>query len=109
MKAVDAVKLQATVLASPLKETYGTAEDRISAYEKLKEEREAEEKAAQKEKEKAEKEAAREKKKTSTTKKSSGRKRQSALEKTVNSAATTIGREVGKKLIRGLFDTLLKG
>ena len=108
MKAVDAVKLQATVLASPLKETYGTAEDRISAYEELKEQREAEEKAAQKEKEKAEKEAAREKKKASSTKKSSGRKRQSALEKTVNSAATTIGREVGKKLIRGLFDTLLK-
>ena len=59
-------------------------------------------------KEKAEKEAAKEKKKTAAAKKSSGRKKQSAFEKTINSAANTIGREVGKKLIRGLFDTLLK-
>ena len=108
MKAVEAVTLQATVLASPLKEKYGTAEDRVSAYEKLKEQREAEEKEAQKEKEKAEKAAAKEKKKATTAKKSTSRKRQSALEKTINSAANTIGREVGKKLIRGLFDTLLK-
>ena len=44
----------------------------------------------------------------STTKKttSSSRKRQSALEKTVNSAANTIGRELGKRLVRGIFDTL---
>ena len=56
MKAVEAVTLQANVLASPLKEKYGTVEDRVSAYEKLNEQREAAEKAAQKEREKAEKE-----------------------------------------------------
>ena len=110
MKAVEAVTLQANVLASPLKEKYGTVEDRVSAYEKLNEQREAAEKAAQKEREKAEKEKekAEKEKKKSSAKKSSGRKKQSAFEKTINSAANTIGREVGKKLIRGLFDTLLK-
>ena len=110
MQAVDAVTLQANVLASPLKETYGTTEDRESAYEKLQEQREAQEKAAQEEAEKAEKEAAQAKKRTSSSgsRKSSGRKKQSVFEKTINSAANTIGREVGKKLIRGLFDTLLK-
>ena len=108
MSAVEAVTLQAHILASPLKEKYGTLEDRESAYEKLQQQREAEEKAEQEAKEKAEKEAAKEKKKTAAAKKSSGRKKQSAFEKTINSAANTIGREVGKKLIRGLFDTLLK-
>ena len=108
MSAVEAVTLQAHILASPLKEKYGTLEDRESAYEKLQQQREAEEKAEKEAKEKAEKEAAKEKKKTAAAKKSSGRKKQSAFEKTINSAANTIGREVGKKLIRGLFDTLLK-
>ena len=108
MNAVEAVTLQAHILASPLKEKYGTLEDRESAYEKLQQQREAEEKARQEAKEKAEKEAAKEKKKAATTKKASSRKKQTAFEKTINSAANTIGREVGKKLIRGLFDTLLK-
>ena len=108
MNAVEAVTLQAHVLASPLKEKYADVEDRESAYEKLQQQREAEEKAAKEAQEKAEKEAAKEKKKTSTAKKSSGRKKQTALEKTINSAANTIGREVGKKLIRGLFGTWLK-
>ena len=114
MKAVDAATLQATVQASPLKDKYATAEDRKSAYEELNEQREEAEKAEKKAQEKAEKEAEKEKKKAekkktaSRSRSSSGRKKQSALEKTINSAANTIGREVGKKIVRGIFDTLLK-
>jgi len=113
MNAVDAVTLQSHVLSNPMKEKYGTVEDRISAYEKLKEQRDEPEKAAQEEKakaekEKAEKEKAAQEKKKSSTKKTSTRKTQSIFQKTINSAANTIGREVGRKLIRGLFDTLLK-
>ena len=42
------------------------------------------------------------KKKTTT----SSRKKTSAVEKTINSAANTIGRELGKKLIRGILGNL---
>ena len=111
MKAVEAVTLQATVLASPLKEKYSKTEDRESAYEELTALREEEEKAEKEAQEKAEKEAAKEKaakEKAAKKKSSSSRKKQSVFEKTLNSAANTIGREVGKKLIRGIFDTLLK-
>ena len=34
---------------------------------------------------------------------SSSRKKANPLEKAVNSAANTIGREVGKRIVRGLF------
>lgn len=37
---------------------------------------------------------------------SSGRKKTTAVEKTINSAANTIGREIGKKLVRGILGTL---
>lgn len=112
MSAVDAQVLQSVVAASTLKEKYGEVTDRESAYEELQEKREEAEKAAKKEAEKAEKEAekkAKEKEKAQKTKsKSSSRKKQSVFEKALNSTANTIGREIGKKLVRGLFDTLLK-
>ena len=57
-----------------------------------------------KEKEREAKEKEKAKKKTA----SSGRKKQTAFEKTVNTAANTIGRELGKKFVRGLFDILKK-
>ncbi len=112
MSAVSAAELQAVVAASPLREKYAQLEDRESAFELLEEQRkeEAEEEAqaaekARKEAEKKEKEKEKAKK---TSKSSSGRKKKSAFEKTVDSAANTIGRELGKKLVRGLLDTFLK-
>lgn len=112
MNAVDDVTLQAQILASPLKEKYATAEDRESAHEVLTEEQEAAEQAEQEAKEKAEKEAEKKAKEKEKAKKKSSskstRKKSSALQKAVNSTANTIGREIGKKLVRGLFDTLLK-
>ncbi len=106
MNAVEDTVLQSCITASSYNEKYGKAVDRESAYEVLEEQsRNAEEKKAADEKAK-EKEKAR-----STPKKaasSSRRKRQSPLEKAINSTANTIGREVGKQLIRGLFGILSK-
>ncbi len=116
MSAVDAVTLQAQILASPLEDKYDDVEDRESAYEVLKAQQEAEAKAEQEAKELAEREAALEaaekkraaERKSTSSRSSSARKKQSALEKTISSAANTIGREVGKKIVRGLFDTFFK-
>ena len=106
MNAVDEGKIGEIISSSPLGNKYKETIDRRSAFEILSEEREqAEREAAReaeaKEKEKKEKEAS--KKKTSSGK--PGRKKQSAFQKTVNSAATTIGRELGRKFIRGLLGT----
>ena len=112
MKAVDAVTLQANILACPLKDKYAVAEDRESAYELLQEQQEAEEKAEAEEQEKAEKEAEKAKKEKEKAKakktSSSSRKKNTVLNKALTSTANTIGREVGKKIVRGLFDTFFK-
>ena len=49
-----------------------------------------------------EKEAAR-KKSTTSKKTSSTKKKSTALDKAITSAANTVGREVGKRIVRGLF------
>lgn len=105
MNAVSEAVLQPVIAGSPLADKYSITEDRHSAYEELAEMREEEAEAAEKAAQKAEREAA--KKKTSrTTKKTSSRRRQSALEKAINSTANTIGRELGKQIVRGIFGTL---
>ncbi len=110
MNAVDAVLLQSTVLASPLRSKYSAEEDRESAYEVLAQEREAaiKEEAKQKEEEEKAKEKEKKEKEKAAKKKSSGRKKTSVFEKAMSSTANTIGREIGKKIVRGLFDTFLK-
>jgi len=105
MAAVDDATLQAVVNASIYKSKYAAEQDNESAYEQLAKaaEQEAAEEAAAKEKE--------EKKTTKAktqAKKSSGRKKTSVLEKAVNSTANTIGREIGKKVVRGIFGSFLK-
>ena len=105
MKAVDPSDISETNRLCPLKHKYTAGIDRESAFEELQELREKEE-----EEEKRQKEAEERKKASASRKTSSGgRKRQTAFEKTVNSAANTIGREVGKRIVRGLFDTFFKG
>jgi hypothetical protein len=112
---------------SPLCDEYSQMEDRRSAYEVLEEVRqdalareEAEARQKAFEKEQQAQQAAWEKemrerdrayrqmmgRTTSTRRSTSTRKRQSPLEKTINSAANTVGRELGKSLIRGLFGNL---
>ncbi|MBQ3503431.1 MAG: DUF853 family protein [Oscillospiraceae bacterium] len=65
--------------------------------EKLQKERER----LEKERERLEKERARSRKKTT-----SSRKKSSAFDKAVSSAANTVGREIGKKLVRGILGSL---
>ena len=100
MSAVSDAELSAVVDASLFKNKYSVEQDNLSAYEQLVNER-AEEEKAEAAKEKEEKEKAK-------TKKTSGRKRQTAFEKAVNSAANTIGREIGKKVVRGIFGSFFK-
>ncbi len=93
---------------SPLRGKYETTEDRWSAYEELNDLREQEqERLAAEEKEKlAEKQAKQKEKEQAARKKtttSSRRASQSPMKKVVNSAANTVGREIGKKIVRGLF------
>ena len=115
MKAATAEEIKAAIEASPLAQRYNTSEDRRSAYEMLEEVRAEEQEQAEKEAKEAEKEKERKEKEKAKAKKTSSRststrKRQSALEKTVNktisTAANTVGRELGKQLIRGLFGNL---
>lgn len=108
MEIVADEVLRLVVAGSPLAQKYAQTEDRESAYEVLEAQgkKEAEEQAKEearlekeKEKEKARKAASH---KTSTAR----RKTNTAMKKAVSSAANTVGREVGKKLVRGLFDVL---
>ncbi|MBR6521914.1 MAG: DUF853 family protein [Oscillospiraceae bacterium] len=105
MNAVSESVLQAIINGSPLADKYNTAQNRHSAYEELaemqQEAKEAEEKAARIEA------AAKALKSTisTTAKKSGGSRKQTPLEKAINATATTIGRELGKQIVRGLFGT----
>lgn len=105
MAAVDDATLQAVVDSSTYKSKYSVEVDGESAYEQLvkvteQEEMEEAEAKAKKEQEKA--------KAKLSSKTSSGRKKQSTLEKAVNSTANTIGREIGKKVVRGLLGSFFK-
>ena len=111
MKAVDAVTLQATVLACPLRDKYLNEVDEESAFEVLTEEAAQKEEEAQKALEEKEKEAERkaiQKQAEKEAKEKEKRRKNNVLTKAANSAANTIGREIGKKVIRGLLNTLLK-
>lgn len=83
---------------SPYKSKYTDSIDRESAYELLKKRAET---LKAEEAEAAKLEAAQKPKK-------SGRKRQSAMEALVKSAARSIGSQVGRQIIRGILGSLLK-
>ena len=114
MNAAGEAAIQENVSANPLKAKYQQVKDRESAYEILQEEAEE----AQEEKEQAAKKAAREAEKKAsarkssssgkkaTTKKSTTKKSKSAFDKVLSSAANTVGRELGKQLVRGILGSL---
>ncbi len=108
MDAASEADVTFAIKQSPLFGKYEKTEDKESAYEKITEIREEEQKAAEKaakEEEKAKEKAKKEKEKAKKKSSSATKKATSAFTKTVNSAANTIGREVGKKIVRGIFDT----
>ena len=117
MSAASDEEIQHAIFVSPLRDKYSEAVDRESAYELIEEQREEEEaaRAEAEAKEQAEKEAAakakeKEKKAKEAAKKTSkaARKTTAILSKTASSTANTIGRELGKSIIRGLFGTWKK-
>ena len=138
MSAAPETEVKAAVQSSPLAQKYGQVQDRRSAYEVLEEVRqqetareeeearqaawEKEQKAREKElkaqqaaweKEQRERErmyrqAAPRRTSTTTRRTTSSRKKQDPLEKAINSAANTVGRELGKQIVRGLFGTFRK-
>ena len=115
MSAASEQEIRQAIFVSPLRDKYSEVVDRESAYELISEQREAEEKEraeaeakAQAEKEAAEKAKQKEKEqKAKAAKKPSkaAKKTTAILSKTASSTANTIGRELGKSIIRGLFGT----
>ena len=97
-----------------LNRKYGKALDRQSAYEDLEEMAEQEEKEAARLAKQEERHAASTRSTTrsggsrSGGSRSGGRKSTSFTSKAVTSAANTIGREVGKSLVRGILGALTK-
>ena len=95
---------------------YDKSFDRESAYELLVQEQKQEEKRLQKEAEEEEKRKAKEAKEKerarSSSSRSSTRKKKSvgqkALEKTINTTATTIGRNLGKSIVRSILGGIFK-
>ena len=83
------------------------AEEKEAERKRLAEEKEAERKRIAAEKEAEKKKAAQEKEKAKK-KAAAAKKTSSVLNKAASATASTIGREVGKQLIRGLFGTLGK-
>lgn len=131
MNASAPGRIDAVIASSPLEEKYGNIVDRESAFEVLTEQRaqadrEAEEAAAAaaaekeaaakaKEEERLRKEAEKKAKEEAKAKEAAKKKSAAArktvsktAQRTVNAAATSIGRELGKQLFRGLFGTLKK-
>jgi len=133
MKAADPAVINSVIASSPLVNKYAAVTDRRSAYEELEEKRadeaeeeqerlelEAERKALEKERKELEERqrkaasasrtysSSSRSRSTSSRSRSSSRSRKSPLEKAIDTTATTIGREIGKKIVRGLFDTFLK-
>ena len=134
MSAAPEADVRQAIQKSPLCQKYAQALDRRSAYEVLEEVRdqqvaqeeaaarqaawEKEQKAREKEmkaqqaaweREQRERERAYRqappRRPSASSRSSSSRKKQDPLEKAINSAANTVGREVGKQIVRGLFGT----
>lgn len=96
--------------SSPVKGKYDREQDRNSAFEQLQEQEAARARAEEaKTMEEREAKEAKEIQRTQNRKSSSrGYKRQTPIEKATNAVFSTIGREVGRTLIRGILGSLRK-
>lgn len=112
---------RAVIDANGMKQKYDKAIDNFSAYEYFEQQNEEQEKEEQETAEKAAKQAAKEEKKAAKSAKSTTTKRTSAATKAAkktksaaskamtrvtNSAMSTIGRELGRSIIRGIFGSI---
>lgn len=117
MSALPAGDIDRNIRDNPLYPKYAKAKDRQSAYEELTELQEKEEKEARKQAEREEKARSSSSRssssrsgstRSSSSRSTSSKKKSTAVNKVVSSAANTIGRELGKSLIRGLMGSLKK-
>ena len=113
MNAVEAFMLQDNIDRNPLKSKYAKAVDQESAYEVLTEEAQQEAQEAEEAARKAAEEAQREKEEKEREKEEKAREKEKAakkknnpLNKVLSSAASAVGREIGKKLVRGILGSL---
>ena len=125
MNAVEDSTIRRAISESPLGKKYNKAIDRESAYEKLEEARETQAKeearlAKEEERRRQQEErrgtvtggtysrrsaSSRSTSSRSTSSRSTSTRRKSAMDKAISSTANTIGRELGKQIVRGLFGT----
>ena len=117
MSAIDDQRRRDIILSSDMYGKYENSIDRQSAYEDLvqrtqDEARQAEQtrQAAEREKElqRRERELQRQSSRQTSSRTGGTRTRKSALEKTVDSTLSTIGRRIGTEIVRGLFGLLKK-
>lgn len=121
MGTITGEERRAVIDASGMKQKYDKAIDNFSAYEYFEQQNEEQEKEEQEAAEKAAKQAAKEEKKAAKSAKSTTTKRTSAATKAAkktksaaskamtrvtNSAMSTIGRELGRSIIRGIFGSI---
>ena len=113
MNAVEPFVIQSNVDANPLRSKYLKAVDQESAYELLMAEAQEEAQAAEEEARRKEEEAQRikeekerEKEEKQRKKEKAARKKNNPLNKVLSSAASTVGREVGRQLVRGILGSL---
>ena len=109
VKAAEEREILRAVDRSPLFDKYGKAEDRESAYETLTEAAEAAAETAAKEaeaKQKAKEEKERKKEEEKLAKERERKFKNSVVGKVATSAVNTVGREIGRKLVRGILGSL---
>lgn len=94
------------ISVSPMKSKYGKEIDRESAFEILEEKRERKEKETELERQRLEIEKQRLELEKERNKGNNGRKKTSSIERIANSAMHSIGREIGRSLIRGILGSL---
>ncbi len=102
---IDSQTRQTLIQRSPIGNRYNQQVDRESAYELLKKKAAASAKEQQAEQEKLEAEKEQLKLEKSKTR-GSGRKRQSATEAMIKSAARSIGSQLGRQIIRGILGSI---
>ena len=113
MNAVEPFVIQNNIERNPLRSKYLKTVDEESAYEVLTAEAQEAQKAAEEEAKRKEEEAQREKEEKEREKEEkqrekekAARKKNNPLNKVLSSAASTVGREVGRQLVRGILGSL---
>ena len=122
MGTITEEERRAVIDSSDMKQKYDKAVDNYSAYEYFNEQEEKQEEEEKEEEEKKEKEEKEEKKSSKTTRSTKTKSSKSstaskvakktksvaskAVTRVTNSAMSTIGREIGRSIIRGLFGSI---